>query len=252
MSTDTQTYASQHYGPLANDYVQSTVHSSGIDLDLIEHHIAGRGLGTVLDLGCGGGHVSYRAAPLVRGVVACDITQTMLDAVHVEAQKRGLRNITTCQAAAEKLPFPTASFDAVLCRFTAHHWLDLEAGLREARRVLKPDHPAIFVDVTAPANTLADSWLQTIELLRDLSHVRDYSVHEWVSALERTGFSLSGIKHHILQMEFSSWTSRSKTPNRRKGIIHEIQKKSPEFIQNYFSIKDNGDFNLKVSSFILE
>ena len=62
----------------------------------------------------------------------------MLDAVAATAAERGLTNITVRQAAAEHLPFADAHFDIVLCRFTTHHWQDMEAGLREARRVLKP------------------------------------------------------------------------------------------------------------------
>ena len=106
----------------------------------------------VLDLGCGGGHVSYRAAPLVAQVVACDITQSMLDEVARTAAERGLTNVIVRQAAAEKLPFESGSFDVVLCRFTAHHWQAMEAGLREARRVLKNSGRAVFVDTIAPAD----------------------------------------------------------------------------------------------------
>nr|WP_310889101.1 hypothetical protein [Gluconacetobacter dulcium] len=56
-------------------------------------------------------------------------------------------------------------------------------GLREARRVLAPLGCALFIDVTAPLSALADSWLQTLELLRDVSHVRDCAVAEWMSLL---------------------------------------------------------------------
>lgn len=47
----------------------------------MEAVIAGASQARVLDLGCGGGHVSYRAAPHVAEVVACDVTRSMLDAV---------------------------------------------------------------------------------------------------------------------------------------------------------------------------
>ena len=149
MSTTQQAFAAAQYGVRAQDYVTSAVYSQGADLDQMEAMLQGQGLSRALDLGCGGGHVSYRAAPHVAEVVACDVTAPMLDAVAATAAARGLGNITVQQAAAESLPFPDASFDVVLCRFTAHHWQDLEAGLRQARRVLKPGAPAMLIDSVA-------------------------------------------------------------------------------------------------------
>lgn len=179
----TQPFVARHYGERAQDYVASAVHSQGQDLDLIERSVAGRGLRRVLDLGCGGGHVSYRLAPHVQEVVACDVTPAMLDAVAQEAGRRGLSNISTVLAPAENLPFAAGTFDAVFCRFTTHHWANALAGLIQARRVLAPDGVAVFIDVTASSSALCDSWLQTLELLRDLSHVRDYSMAEWTAML---------------------------------------------------------------------
>ena len=40
----------------------------------------------MLDLGCGGGHVSYTAAPLAAEVVACDPSEEMLAAVAQPSQ----------------------------------------------------------------------------------------------------------------------------------------------------------------------
>ena len=40
-------------------------------------------------------------------------------------------------ATAEHLPFADDSFDAAMASFTIHQWTDLEAGLREVRRVTR-------------------------------------------------------------------------------------------------------------------
>ena len=134
MSTQQHNFAAQQYASRARDYVTSVVHSTGEDLDQIEAEVRGKSGARVLDLGCGGGHVTYRAAPHVAEVVACDVTSSMLEAVAATAAERGLRNVEVRQGAAEKLPFDDACFDLVLCRFTTHHWQNMEAGLREARR----------------------------------------------------------------------------------------------------------------------
>ena len=215
-------FVSEQYAPRAEAYVTSLNHSTGADLDQIEQALAGRSLRRVLDLGCGGGHVSYRAAPHVEAVVAVDVTQTMLDVVARTAAERGLFNISVTKAAAEALPFGAGDFDAVLCRFTAHHWQNLEAGLREAARVLKPGGLAIFIDTIAQADRTLDTHLQTVELLRDPSHVRNYSLGEWIAALERSGFIIDGLIARTLRMDFPVWIARTSappTPRRRYPIL---------------------------------
>ena len=155
----------ENYGPRADAYVSSAVHAGGADLDQIELFLRGRSNARALDLGCGGGHVSYRAAPHVAEVVAVDLTPEMLEVVARTAAERGLTNIATRQAPAEQLPFEDGRFDIVLCRFTAHHWRDFEAGLREARRVLAPGGIAVFIDCVAPAAAVLDTHLQVVEVL---------------------------------------------------------------------------------------
>lgn len=245
----TEPYAAKHYAARAQDYVASTVHSQGSDLDRVESLVAGKELRRVLDIGCGGGHVTYRLAPHVGEVVACDVTGLMLDAVAQEAARQGLSNVTTVQAPAEKLPFQDGSFDAVFCRFTTHHWSDAVAGLREARRVLAPSGTVVFIDVTAPPSALLDSWLQSMELLRDISHVRDYTMAEWMTLLGQAGFVLQSVGTHRLRMDFESWVARTKTPSERVAAIRSLQQAAPDDVVRYFGIEADGSFMIDVSSF---
>ncbi|SCU99865.1 LAME_0G06018g1_1 [Lachancea meyersii CBS 8951] len=245
-------YSACHYGERANDYVSSKVHSEGPDLAAIERQVVARKFGRVLDIGCGGGHVSYCVAPHVGEVVACDVTQQMLTSVSQEAKNRGLSNVSTVQSPAEKLPFADGEFDAVFCRFTTHHWSDAVAGLREAKRVLAPSGLAIFIDVTAPVSPLYDSWLQTLELLRDVCHCRDFSVAEWATLLAGAGFALREASTHRLPLEFQSWIARTKTPEERVAAIRSLQKCAPSDVTAYFSIQSDGSFEIDVTTFIVE
>ena len=206
----------------------------------------------MLDLGCGGGHVSYRAAPHAAEVVACDLTPEMLEVVQHTARRQGLHNITVREAAAEALPFEAGTFDAVLCRFSAHHWQDLEAGLREARRVLRPGGVAAFIDTVAPAHPLLDTFLQTVELLRDASHVRNYTVAEWIAALGRSALSITGLTSRRLALEFASWLRRTRTPDAHASVIRSVQDGAPASARAYFEIGADGSFVLDTATLITQ
>lgn len=242
----------RQFGPRAQAYVTSAAHSGGPDLDRLEAIARERPDARVLDLGCGGGHVSYRMAPHVSAVVACDLSADMLAAVASEAARRGIVNIETRQAAAERLPFDDGAFDMLACRLSAHHWHDLDAGLREARRVLRAGAPAIVIDVVSPAHPALDTHLQAVELLRDPSHVRDYRIDDWCAALGRAGFELKRAATHDLPMAFASWTERMRTPQTHVEAIRSLQTGASEQVRRGFDIREDGSFTIRIATFELE
>lgn len=234
------------FGPQAAAYVQSPVHAQGADLDDLEAIVRGARPARALDLGCGGGHVAYRLAPHAQAVVACDLSGEMLAAVREIAAARDLRNITTEQAPAERLPFADAAFDFVATRFSAHHWRDFGAGLGEARRVAQRGAPAVFIDAVAPGKALLDSHLQAVELLRDTSHVRDYTIGEWTAAVERAGFALEAVTRRQVRMDFPTWIARMRTPKIQADAIRALQIQASEEVRSHFAIEPDGSFQLDV------
>jgi len=251
MASSHTDFVSEQYAPRAEAYVTSLNHSTGEDLDQIERALKEDVQARVLDLGCGGGHVSYRAAPHVAEVVAVDVTQTMLDVVARTAGERGCSNIRVQKAAAEALPFKDADFHWVLCRFTGHHWQNLEAGLREAARVLKPGGRAIFIDTTAPADRSLDSHLQAVELLRDPSHVRNYSVAEWIAALERSGVVIDSVTPRSLRLDFPVWIARTNAPLAHAAAIRSLQDGAPAKVRDHFEIGSDGGFTLDTVTIVV-
>lgn len=250
MDSTQNSFTAGHYAPRAQAYVDSRDHSAGADLDQMEATLRAadaRGW-RVLDLGCGGGHVSYRAAPLVGSVVACDVTPAMLEAVARTAAARGLGNVETCHAPAEALPFADGTFDAVLCRFTVHHWADAERGLREARRAVRAGGLAVFMDAVAPPDRAADSHLQAVELLRDPSHVRDYSVAEWLAMLGRAGFAVEGVARRKLRMAFGPWTARTETPPALAAAVRALQEGASAAVRAHFAVGPDGGFDLDTAT----
>ena len=253
METTQETLVARQFGPQAAAYVASAVHAQGEDLQQLASLAKSFGPKTVLDLGCGGGHVAFAVAPHARhSVVAYDLSAEMLAAVSAEAERRGLHNVTTRQGAAERLPFADREFCMVASRFSAHHWSDLRAGLREARRVAKPGALGVFIDVVSPGTPLLDTSLQTLEMLRDPSHVRNYSMAEWQEALASAGFAVRRAQSRRLPLEFGPWIARINTPDSHVQAIRSLQSKLSQSVRAHFAIQDDGGFALDTAVFEVE
>jgi ubiquinone/menaquinone biosynthesis C-methylase UbiE len=91
----------------------------------------------VLDVACGTGVLARALAERVgpRGsVVGLDVNEGMLTVA-----RRVSPRVDWRAGAAERLPFDTESFDAVLSQFGLMFFDDRRAAIREMQRVLKPD-----------------------------------------------------------------------------------------------------------------
>lgn len=249
-SPDQQQLVASQFGPRADAYVTSSVHAQGEDLQRIAGWAAARKPARALDLGCGGGHVAFALAPHAGEVIAYDLSPDMLAAVAKTAAGKGLANIAVQQGRVESLPFADASFDMLVSRYSAHHWRGFDAALMEARRVLKPGGVAVFADIVAPADKLSDTWMQTIELLRDPSHQRDYSEAEWRDALERAGFKPGEPFTHRLRLEFSSWLARMATPPVQAEAIRALFAQTPAEVRAYLAIEADNSFS--IDSMVME
>jgi len=90
----------------------------------------------VVDIGCGPGAAARHAA-------RAGATVTGVDPAAVMRRVAGVLSLVTprvryLDGAAEALPLPDDSATVVWSLATVHHWPDLDAGLREVRRVLRP------------------------------------------------------------------------------------------------------------------
>ncbi|SDS14128.1 Methyltransferase domain-containing protein [Halopseudomonas xinjiangensis] len=244
---DHQQLIEQQFGDRAQAYLDSEVHAQGAELQMLAGIVREHPVAQVLDLGCGGGHVSFSVAPWADSVIAYDLSESMLSTVRSAATARGFANVKVQQGAAERLPFADDSFDFVFSRYSAHHWSDPAAALREVRRVLRPQGEAIFVDVVSPGVAVLDTHLQSIEVLRDASHVRDYSVNEWLSFITSAGLIASGHSMQRLRLDFASWTARMRTPELLRQAIRALQGAVGEEVRRYFEIEIDGSFSADVA-----
>ena len=232
----------KQFGAQASAYLTSAVHASGRDLQRLAERLGAFPEAHVLDLGCGAGHASFVAAGQVAQVTAYDLSSQMLDVVAAAAKDRGLDNVATRQGYAEILPFDDSTFDVVISRYSAHHWHDVGQALREVKRVLKPGGTVIIMDVMSPGHPVRDIWLQTVEALRDTSHVRNYSSGEWLSLLNDAGLATRNLITDRLPLEYSSWIARMRTPEALSEAIRLYQQSASQEVKHYFELTEDGSF----------
>jgi ubiquinone/menaquinone biosynthesis C-methylase UbiE len=235
----------QQFGSTARDYLESVTHATGEDLEILGVEVAAVPDAVVLDLGCGAGHASFAVAPHAASVTAYDLTAEMLVVVEREASARNLRNITTVQGMAEVLPFPDAHFDRVISRYSAHHWHDVPTALREMRRVLKPHGEALLIDTAGGPTPLLDTHLQAVEILRDPSHIRNYSAREWLALFAEAGFTASVRHEWPVKLEFSGWVERQRTSPERISAIHALWRAAPDEVRGFFEVQPDSSFTLQ-------
>jgi SAM-dependent methyltransferase len=97
---------------------------------------------TILELAAGPGDTGMLAAQRLRPggkLISSDLAENMLEVARERVRELGLEDVVEVRRLeAEWIDLPTASVDAVLCRWAYMLLADPEAALRETRRVLRP------------------------------------------------------------------------------------------------------------------
>ncbi len=107
----------------------------------------------VLDVACGTGdflRAFERWAPRPLLLVGADFAHSML----VLAMERSSAALKWSESDALRMPFAAERFDVVSCAFGVRNFQDLDRGLREMHRVLRPGGRAVILEFTRPSNRL--------------------------------------------------------------------------------------------------
>ena len=112
-----------------------------------------------LDLACGTGDIAFEVASCGASVVGLDITHRMLQLARLRAGGASARQASAripafVTADMCALPFGDDAFDLVTTGYGLRNVPDLDAAVREIRRVLRPGGVLVSLDFNRPSNSL--------------------------------------------------------------------------------------------------
>jgi SAM-dependent methyltransferase len=151
-------------------------------LDLLQPE-SGR---TLLDVSCGTGHVLAAAAARGLRAIGVDLSD---QAVRIARAAGPAALLAVCSG--ESLCLRAASVDYLTCLGSLEHFADMEAGLREMRRVVRP---AARLVIMVPNRRFLGWWvLGRRGTAQEDINERLLTLEEWRALLEQAGFEELGV-----------------------------------------------------------
>ncbi|MEM7128132.1 MAG: class I SAM-dependent methyltransferase [Chloroflexota bacterium] len=235
----------QQFSQVAANYSTSIVHAQGKDIQTMVASAGMSGEEIVLDAGCGAGHTALAFAEHAAQVIAVDLSEAMLTQCRLLANGRAITNVEFRIGDVEELPFEDDEFALVVSRYSAHHWPNPARAVAEFRRVLRPGGHFILSDVVSFEEFVIDSYMQTIEVLRDPSHVRDHTVRQWTKMMESEGFQVEVVSEHGVWINFDSWVERMATPSTHVVALKSVFDGAPEEVRHELAVEQDYSFTFR-------
>jgi len=108
----------------------------------------------ILDMATGTGDLAFEALKRLNPdkIVGLDISEGMLSYARKKAKHRGIEIISFERGDSENINYSENTFDAVTVAFGVRNFENLDKGLKELQRVLKPGGSVVVLEFSKPQN----------------------------------------------------------------------------------------------------
>ena len=195
--------------------------------------------------------VALAFAPHVNHVTLVCPTARQAQEVDEAAARACLSNIVCDTHDSECLPYMDDSFDLLVCHHTAHTFLDTNAWLLEAARILRPQCLLAVETYLVPGTRLrgekarklreADQYLNAFYQLRNLKHQRYYSQYGWEDLLVGSGFDIQRLETADKLFDFAQWADEVDLASKDRLRLKVMLVQAPEKAREFLTVQFSGD-----------
>lgn len=175
-----------------------------------------------LDIACGAGLVVCAFAEVVRSATGIDLTPAMIQRARALQREKGLLNISWQVGDVLPLPYADESFSIVTCRYALHHMEKPAAVVSEMVRVCTPGGRVVLADMYASSNPMKASAFNSMEKLRDGSHVRAMPLTELRGLVHEAGLCRLRSALYSLDWELESVLQGSSINTEEAQVIRRL------------------------------
>lgn len=105
----------------------------------------------ILDLASGTGDLAFELSSISEStIIGIDISEKMLEMAKIKQAKNRIQNIQFIHGDALNVPFPDNTFDVVTIAFGIRNFENVENGIKEIYRLLKPNGRYYILELTRP------------------------------------------------------------------------------------------------------
>jgi SAM-dependent methyltransferase len=143
--------------------------------------------------------------------------------------KAGMENVHFIQSSADHLPLAENSVSLLTCRIAPHHFPSVPGFLEEVGRVLEPQGHGVIIDSVVPAEEPVDRFINEVEFLRDPSHIRSYTLEQWLAFIEKSSLEIVSVELFERTHMFVEWAGRTGLDELEiKVVEHRFREASPD------------------------
>jgi ubiquinone/menaquinone biosynthesis C-methylase UbiE len=208
MNTATVRELQHEFDEISQRYVRLGRERSWREARAIVAWLAPGRLDRVLDAACGPASLVRAIKGRVRATHALDLSFAMVKTARALA-RRGRRQIEFVLGDIERLPYPDACFDLILCSYVFADLAEPRRALSEFRRVTRPRGRIVICEVLAPQDPQKQLRLNQLEAARGRAYARIRSRAEFEELFRRSRLELEQVRTHRSRRHLDEWMRTS-------------------------------------------